>query len=405
MNTIKIKALLFCAVLASTSISNAQKSNEVNAAMEFQSFQKKMMSQDYENAKLALLEAKQYIDEAAVDPSTIESPKTLYYKGQIYLSIPALSSMMKDDAELKALTTENTLKQGVESLKKAYELDTREDYREEISMFAEMGRSQAINEGINQFKAGDYKAAQEMFETSIGMFEIVGKIDSLAYYNAGLAADRQDKKEEALKYYSKCAEIGYNSPDSDMLTSSLLRELKRTDEALVVIKRGREKFPNDKGLLLELVNIDLSKGDNAAAEKSLTDAIAAAPDNKQLYFAIGSVYDKLDQPEKAEGAFKKALELDSTYEDAAYSLGAHFVNLGAKGKEAADKLPFGDPNYDKAIKKADSIYMKAIPYLELAARINPKNADVLNTLYQLYRKVGNAEKSAEYKAKYDALKQ
>lgn len=405
MNTIKIKAALFCAILATASISIAQKSNEVNAAMEYQSFQKKMMSQDYENAKKALLDAKQYIDEAAVDPSTIESPKTLFYKGQIYLSIPALSSMMVDDAELKALSTEEILHQGVQSLKKSYELDTRKEYRDDISMFAKMGRSQAINEGINQFKAGDYKAAEEMFETSIGMFDIIGLTDSLAYYNAGLSADRQGKKEDALKYYSKCAEIGYNSPDSDMLTSSLLRELKRTDEALEVIKRGREKFPNDKGLLLELVNIDLSKGDNAAAEKSLTDAIAAAPENKQLYFAIGSVYDKLGEPEKAEGAFKKALELDSMYEDAAYSLGAHFVNIGAKGKEAADSLPFGDPHYDEIIKKADLEYMKAIPYLEQAARINPKNGDVLNTLYQLYRKVGNAEKSAEYKARYDALKQ
>ncbi|MEO9258250.1 MAG: tetratricopeptide repeat protein [Crocinitomicaceae bacterium] len=404
MNTIKIKAALFCAMLATAGISTAQKSNEVNAAMEYQSFQKKVMSQDYESAKKALLDAKQYIDEAAADPSTIQSPKTLFYKGQIYLSIPALSSMMKDDAELKALTTDTILKQGVQSLKKSYELDTRKEYRDEISQFAEMGRYQAINEGIKQFKANDFKAAQEMFETSIGMFDIVGKTDSLAYYNAGLAADRQGKKEDALKFYSKCAEIGYNSPDSDMLTASLLRDLKRTDEALVVIKRGREKYPNDKGLLLELVNIDLSKGDNAAAEKSLTDAIAAAPDNKQLYFAIGSVYDKLEQPEKAVGSFKKALELDSMYEDAAYSLGAHYVNIGAKGKEAADALPFGDPHYDETIKKADAEYMKAIPYLEQAVRINPKNADVLNTLFQLYRKVGNAEKSAEYKAKYDALK-
>jgi len=404
MNTIKIKAILFSAVLATASMSIAQKSNEVNAAMEFQSFQKKVMSQDYENAKKALLDAKQYIDEAAVDPSTIESPKTLFYKGQIYLSIPALSAMMKDDAELISLSNDSILKQGVQSLKRSYELDTRNDYREEISQFAEMGRYQAINEGIKKFKENDFKAAQEMFETCIGMFDIVGKTDSLAYYNAGLAADRQGNKEDALKFYSKCAEIGYNSPDSDMLTSSLLRELKRTDEAIEVIKRGRAKFPNDKGLLLELVNIDLSKGDNAAAEKSLTDAIAAAPNNKQLYFAIGSVYDKLDQPEKAVGAFKKALELDSMYEDAAYSLGAHYVNLGAKGKEAADALPFGDPHYDETIKKADAEYMKAIPYLEQAVRINPKNTDVLNTLFQLYRKVGNAEKSAEYKAKYDALK-
>lgn len=399
-----LKTALFCGVIGFSSIAVAQKSNEVNAAMEFQSFKKELMRKDYDDAKYAILEAKKYIDEAAVNPETKNSPKTLFYKGKIYLMIPALSVLTPEDQELKAMVTEEMAQKGVASLKKAYDLDEKEDFRDQIKMFALMGRSQAVNGGVEKFNSGALDSAQMMFETAIAMYDIIGNTDSLAYYNAGLAADRQGNKEEALKYYSKCAEIGYNSPNSDVLTSTLLRELGRSEEALKVVTRGRKKFPKDKGLLLEMVNVNLSMGDNAAAEKSLADAIAADPMNKQLYFAIGTIYDKANKPDKAVQAYEKALKIDSLYEDAAYSLGAHYVNLGAKIKKTADTLPFGDPNYDKILKKADGVYKQAIPYLEQAARINPKNPEVVRALFQLHRRLGNTDRAMEYKAKYDAIK-
>jgi tetratricopeptide (TPR) repeat protein len=398
-----IKITLLIGAISITSINFAQKSNEVNAAMEFESFQKKMMSQNYDDAKSALLEAKKYIDEAAVNPETAASPKTLYYKGQIYLMIPALASLKNDDAELKAMMTEENINAGIESLKKAYALDEKKYYREDIETLAEMGRMQAINGGVQKFKEEKYKEAEEMFASSAALYDIIGKVDTLAYYNAGLSAERAGDKEAALKNYIVCANAAYNVPSTYVLSSGLLRELKRPEEALALINKAREKYPNDKDLLLEVVNINLSMGDDAAAEKSLSDAIATDPNNKQLHFAIGTIYEKVGKPEKAEAAFKKALELDSMYEDAAYSLGAHFVNLGAAGKEKADKLPFGDPTYDQVLKDADKYYEQALPYLEKADKIKPNNPEVLKTLFQLYRRLGNTEKSAEYKAKYDAL--
>lgn len=398
-----LKIALFCGTLAFSGLVSAQKSNEVNAAMEFQSFQKELMRQDYDDAKYAILEAKKYIDMAASNPETQNSPKTLFYKGQIYMMIPALSMLKKDDAELKAMATKAMAEEGVNSLKKAYKLDEKEEYRDQIKMFAMMGRSKAVNGGVAKFNSGALDSAQMMFETAIAMFDIIGKTDSLAYYNAGLAADRQGKKEDALKYYTKCAEIGYNTPSTYVLSSSLLRELGRNEEALKLVTDARTKFPKDNSLLLEQVNVNLSMGDNVAAEKSLSEAIAADPTNKQLYFAVGTIYEKANKPEKAVQSFQKALELDSMYEDAAYSLGAHYVNEGAKIKQSADSLPFGDPNYDKILKKADDIYKKAIPHLEHAARINPKNPEVMRALFQLHRRLGNTDKALEYKAKYDAL--
>lgn len=405
MNTRRVKISLLGATALFSGVVSAQKGNEVNAAMEFQSFQRSLMSQDYEAAKKAILDSKKYIDEAAVNPETKDRAKTLFYKGQVYLMIPALASMMPEDSQMKAMVNDSMLNQGVESLKRAYKLDEKNEYRDQITNFAEMGRVQAINGGIEKYKAQDYKSALEMFEASAAMYDIVGKTDSLAIYNAGLAAENQGDKETALKYYKKSAEIGYNSPNSDVLASSLLRQFKRYDEAKELVANGLKKFPGDKGLILEQVNIDLNKGDNAAAEKSLSDAIAADPNNKQLYFAIGSIYDQIGQAEKAENSFKKAISLDSNYQDAIYSLGAHFVNLGAGIKEKADALPFGDAGYDALVKQADAEYTKAIPYLEHAARIEPNNAEVLNTLYQLYRKVGNTDKAMEYKKRYDALGQ
>ena len=404
MKNMMKRTILGVSLVMATGIATGQKKNETNAAMEYQSYEKAMMMQNMDNAKKSLLSAIGYIDEAAANPETKESVKTLYYKGKIYLAASMIGMMDKDERFAK-YATEQVAMEGITSLKTAYKLDDKARYRDDIKMMAVMTREQAIREGVNKFQSEDYETAMSMFETSAMMYDVIGQTDSLAIYNMALAADRSKNFEKAFEYYDKAAQIGYNVPVSYTLATLALREQKKNTEALEYVKKARTKFPNDKDLILQMVNISLDAGDNETAEKSLEEAIAKDPRNPQLWVAVGMVYEQLGKSEQAEKALLKGVELDPKSENGNYSLGAHYVNLAAAQFEEASKMKLNDPNYEGLKAQSAANYEKAIPFLEKTLEINPNNVEVLNTLFRLYRQLGNSEKALEYKKRIDASKQ
>ena len=85
--------------------------------------------------------------------------------------------------------------------------------------------------------------------------------------------------------------------------SNILIEEGNDDKALEVIKNGREYFDTDVNLIISELNYYLSKEDFVQAEELLKIAVEEDPNNHQLFFALGSSYDKL-------GDFEKAQEVD-----------------------------------------------------------------------------------------------
>ena len=85
--TMKNKFIAFAGVVLFSSQVIAQKANETSAAIEYKKYSDAMTmlilsggSGDMEPAKKALEKAKGFIDLAAVNETTKESPKTLFYK-------------------------------------------------------------------------------------------------------------------------------------------------------------------------------------------------------------------------------------------------------------------------------------------------------------------------------------
>jgi Tfp pilus assembly protein PilF len=168
---------------------------------------------------------------------------------------------------------------------------------------------------------------------------------------------------------------------------------------------GRSKYPNDKDILLELVNSDIEAGDNAAAEKSLADAIAADPNNKQLYYILGTSYIELKQNDKAAEALAKAIEIDPEYNEALYQLGAHYYNWAAETRTAAMNLEMKDPKAKEMEKRANELFTLALVPLEKYIEKNPNEKSILDILYKTNTKLGRIEKGQEYKKRLEALKQ
>lgn len=376
----------------------AQKSNTVNAAMEFKDAQENMMAQEFDKSLDHLLEAKKYIDQSAKHEQTATDPKTLKYKGQIYMMLAAVAQQGSNEEAKEKYANEETLDESIKAFKDAMKYDDKGRYKDEITMFASQGRISSLQAGIQEFQNENYESAYGLFDVAAKMFDVVGKVDTMAHFNAAISAERVEKYAEAERHYRVCAEHGYRVPGVYSSLSNVLIKQDKKDEAVKVVEGGLEKYPGSLELMIELANIHLRNNNLEAAEGVLAKAVAKDPENPQLHYAVGSVYDNLKKYDKAEEAYKKALSLDPDNFDANYSMGALKFNQGVEMNEkAGDELD--QTKYEELSKKADGYFKEALPYLEKAHEVNPEDRNTMLSLKQLYPRMGMTEKYKEIKAK------
>lgn len=346
-------------------------------------------------------EAYKYINMAIEDPTTSNDPKTWKYKGDIMMGMATA-----EDVEVRTMV-ESPLLEGAAAWKKAIELDEKEKYTTGIKQMIPVARAQAINGGVEMFNSQKYKEAYQAFYTSAVLTDVLGQVDSLAYFNAGVAADRAEMYDEAIEMYKKCAEINYSndpsiSPSNNYLLLADVYEKKGDTEGyLNILKEGRAKYPKDQNILLKELNYYLSNQKFAEAKENLNAAIANDGKNEILHFALGTVHENLKEGEKAKAAYQKAVEIKPDYFDAQYNLGAYIFNEGVEFFNKANELDFRKES-DKIAeleKKAKAKFAEAVPVLEKAHEINPNDSATMASLMQLYTRLGKMEKLKEIKAK------
>jgi Tfp pilus assembly protein PilF len=176
-------------------------------------------------------------------------------------------------------------------------------------------------------------------------------------------------------------------------------------EAENIVSEGRKKYPLDQGLIKEMVNNKIASGDNAGAEAALNEAIVGDPNNKDLYYVIGTIYSEANKFDKAEEALNKSLELDPVYEKSLYQLGAILISWAGNIQDSANTLGYKHPDYKKLLADANDIYKRALIPLDKYVGIQTDDLEVLTLLWQISRNLEDTVKAEEYKKRIDALKQ
>ena len=393
----------FTATLFST-VTFGQKANETSAALEYIKFKDNMQmmmmgSGSMEAGQTAIKKAKEFIDLAAANESTKSSPKTLYYKGEIYtgylMAFGTDTVLMKEHGEEYLNTGLDSYKQSL-AVSSKFKSDIEESINQKKALFG-MGINQMYDKGM-------YKETAELYEMQARFSDVLGQVDTTAIYNSAVCYDKANELNKAAESYLKLAKINYKPTQNYLRASGLYRKQKKFSEAKALIAEARKTNPLDKDLLLEMVNMSIEEGDAAGAETALSEAIASDPNNKQLHYTIGTICIDLKKNEQAETALRKALEIDPNYQDALYQLGAHLVTWAGDVRAAANQLKFGDKNYDKMVLESDDLYRRALEPLEKYITMSPNDKDVLTILSQLHRNLGDMNKSAEYKKRADAIK-
>src|ERR1035437_5976738 len=360
------------------------------------SFAQKAVVRDAEaNFKKGKLDkAKESIDLAIKDPVTSLEAKTWLTRANIYLDIFTTPLPM-----YKALST-NALDQAKEAMAKVKALDTKNELKEDAAKTNANLVSQLYNNGAALYGAKNYVDAAKAFEETYTLNKELGKTDTASMFNAGLSSELGKDETNAIKYYSLLVDLKYpQAPVYSSLAVMLINKGK-FDDAKVVIAKGKAQFPDNFDMLIAETNVFLKTGQTEKALNALESALKKDTTNQTIYFAVGANYNILGNDvtkpadfraacyQKAEKAYLKALSIKPEYFDATYNLGALYVNKASSIIEEANKLPLTETvKYDKLKGDADVFLKMAIPYLEKAHKLEPKDMSSMSALKEIYTRL------------------
>jgi tetratricopeptide (TPR) repeat protein len=383
------KMFLLLAVICISTVLFAQK-GKVTSAMSF-----------IEQGTLD--KAKEALDQAMTDPKSMNWFNTYFAKGKLCQAV-----YKSDNPKFKSFYTD-PLGEAYAAYEKAMELDAKGGTKKRIitGMVYNGLALDLYSQGGAQFDAKDYAGALKSFETQIKITEsdkYVGVTDTGMYYNAGLAAANAGKHQEAIKYFEKCAEMKYLGVSPYFQISQSYLEMGDTLKAESLLTSLPEKFPGNKNITLQLIDLYIKAGKNEEALKHLAIAKADDPTNYSLHFAEGIIYLNQNKYDEAIADLTKSVELKSDLYDSQYGLGAAYINKASDMFVKANDIM--DVNkYNAAIDEAMKVFAKALPYMEKADELKANDVYAMRSLKELYYRLKMTDKYNDIKAKLDALEQ
>ena len=387
-----MKKILLLLAVGFASLTFAQKGNTSSAGIAFKNYWKlKLSGGDPEEMASELVDAKKFIDESIVHEDTKKDPKTLMYYGQIYMEIP-MAAAMSGNTTLLEVDAEDAFKKGYEALQLSMELDEKERYVSDIHEYANFYAVTFRKQGVTMYDEGKWEAAAGALLGSAAYAELTGFTDSAAYLYGGLAAYNAKNYEAAKEGLKKAAEIGYAIETAVPYASQSMTELGQKDSAETFLNEMKAKYPNNKEVLIALINFHIETDNKEQAVKVLEDAIALDPENPVLVYTSATIYENMGEFESAEAAYTKVLDMEAENIDALSGLGGLYFNRGADLYNEANTLEFGDPNYEKMTSESKEYFKKAVPFLEKAAEFAPNDCNILVALRDAYGKAGDVEK-------------
>lgn len=178
----------------------------------------------------------------------------------------------------------------------------------------------------------------------------------------------------------------------------ILVEKGKTDEAKKAISEARKANPEDASLILTEANLYLETKDFEMYKKLIAEVLEKNPNDADLVFNLGVISANAKNVPEAEKYYKKVIEINPQYINAYINLSALKLENEKVIIDEMNKLGTSTKDmkrYDDLKKKREDLFKSAIPYLQKAVELDPKNSDVSKTLLGVYSAL---EMTSEYKA-------
>ena len=133
-----------------------------------------------------------------------------------------------------------------------------------------------------------------------------------------------------------------------------------------------------------IINNKIEKKQFDEARTMLNNAIAAEPNNGNLYFVMGILEENLNNNDAALTNYRKAVELDASNANYQYNVGRSICNKAYAIDDSATKL--SQEEYQKVRdNEVNPLFREAATYLEEAYKLNPDEMhDALVYLRNVY---------------------
>ncbi|SEI84571.1 TPR repeat-containing protein [Myroides marinus] len=346
----------------------------------------------------------------------------------------------------KGVDVDNNVDAIIAAFKKVNEFETNKGSKvvkqaqEEVTTVA----GKVVATAIEDNNSSNYKGATKRFTQA---YELNPKDTVYLYYAASTAINSKDYADAAEKY-KKLVEIGYNGSESyytaiekasgavqsfgkdskmrdlmvkqgthtdpkfvkeDSKRPEILKNLVliysqegKTAEAEKVISVAREANPNDMNLLLTHMDLYLKSNNMGKYEELAKQALAKNPNDDVLLYNLGVTSFDAGRFDEARKYYEQAIRINPKSENAYLNMA--FLKLQPDqeltnkmnnlGMSAAD-----NKKYEEYKKQKNAIYQDAMNDLEKVISINPNNEAAVSTLRNIYRALEMNDKLKALEAK------
>ena len=299
-----------------------------------------------------------------------------------------------------------------------------DDIHETIASF----KPELINYAI---KLGNDKNYKESADVLYSIYQLDKKDQETLYYAANYAVNAHDY-DNALLYYKELKTLNYTgegtiyyaknkatgteesynnknvrdnmvqlgthlSPRDEKIPSKkgeiirnialILVEQGKSEEAKGALEEARKENPEDAGLIVSEANIYLKLNDNINYKRLISEALVKSPNDEVLFFNLGVTCANANQFEDAEKYYRKAIELKPDFGNAYLNLADLVLKPDAKIVEEINKLSTSEKDlkrYDILKTERQKIFNKAMPLLEKAHQLDPKDDVIKSNLKSVY---------------------
>ncbi len=187
----------------------------------------------------------------------------------------------------------------------------------------------------------------------------------------------------------KVSSLTYSRPYTPEIDSTNHRlAIAEYNSAIDALVSSRETTANDPETLQLLLNAYIQTERIQEAIREYRAAIQREPDNKTNRYILGVLLRSAGEYEGAVEQFQKAYEIDPTYSDALFDLGATYYNWGVDILKAADEKGVSTTEHKEK-------FRMALPHMEKVAEQKPDDATVWDTLGTIYAQLGMQDKAVK----------
>lgn len=388
----KVKSILLGMLVLASSAAFSQTSNLRKAKASYNKFNEVKSIGNSALGAADLTAAKEALDKAIEHEKTKDLAETWTYYALVNADLAVLDST---DAQ------EGYMQTAIQAREKAISLDEGKEHEQNINVLNSIVAQYEMNKGVAAWDNQDFEGAYNAFDQGL---KYLPNDTTLLYYS-GLAAINSQDYEKALAKYVELIPVDSFSNNRQIIldVSRIYLMQGDTTNAIKYAELGTSKYPEDGELATQNIELNLMAGNDEKIINTISSQVEKDPENEHLHYYLGIAYSETNEIEKAEAAYRKALELNPNYLDANINLGGLILNKGIDHFNTTNNASLPQTEYEAEIKKAYDIFDSALPYLNKAVELDGSSYLALTNLKKYYEIKEDKDKIAELQARIDAL--